>query len=644
MIDRRIGNIRIRRGTNKERKTIVFPEAELLYTTDHKRVYVGDGDTKGGVILTNKNYVVSAIDTLPYNALYGDMLHNHTDSTTYIVGYSDSGTLIPILISDPSCCEPLIAEIVELENRILEISACLFSLKPPPPQPPPIGNLVFVTQPVDVNINIEETAVFTASAMGATDITYQWYKGDNVKIEGATGTKLVVRKVQDVDVTHYYCVATSIKLKNTSLKSNVASINIGDSNFIISDPDGIYVLSEVGEYIAWEVSNNSSPIIIEHPLSQSTLALQPKTFKVVAKGTEPLSYQWYKDGQKIIDATNSSYTENNPAKEALYKCEVSNLYGKVLSNEAKLTITVPPSITKQPISVKLKLGEKCTFEITATGSEPLTYIWKKDGTPITGANKNVYVIDSVKDSDSGNYTCEVLNGGGTVESQKANLEITKAFTKDYNLTGGVVNFDLCSVLQANGWDGKTPIINTITIPANTYIGSKDTTKPAFRICKLPTGSKVTIINNGYIIGAGGAGGKGGFTINPAGSTAGKNGGDAIVNENDENVITLLNNSVIAGGGGGGGGGLSVVHRGSGGGTGGTGGGFYKSDGTISLIGGSGGSGNGASGGNGGDVGMGGNKSTFAPSTAGGTAGRSIVGVTHMTIQQSGTGSIKGLQL
>lgn len=41
--------LRIRRGTNAERLAITPLEGELIYTTDSRRIYVGDGNTAGGV-------------------------------------------------------------------------------------------------------------------------------------------------------------------------------------------------------------------------------------------------------------------------------------------------------------------------------------------------------------------------------------------------------------------------------------------------------------------------------------------------------------------------------------------------------------------------------------------------------------------
>ena len=42
--------LQLRRGTNAERAAITFAEGELVYTTDTKGLYIGDGNTSGGVL------------------------------------------------------------------------------------------------------------------------------------------------------------------------------------------------------------------------------------------------------------------------------------------------------------------------------------------------------------------------------------------------------------------------------------------------------------------------------------------------------------------------------------------------------------------------------------------------------------------
>jgi hypothetical protein len=45
--------LRIRRGTDAERQEVIFAEGELIYTTDTRLLYVGDGTTIGGIPVSN---------------------------------------------------------------------------------------------------------------------------------------------------------------------------------------------------------------------------------------------------------------------------------------------------------------------------------------------------------------------------------------------------------------------------------------------------------------------------------------------------------------------------------------------------------------------------------------------------------------
>lgn len=53
-------SLKIRRGTNAERLTITPVEGELIYTTDTKNLYIGDGIIAGGKFITGPGYTGSA--------------------------------------------------------------------------------------------------------------------------------------------------------------------------------------------------------------------------------------------------------------------------------------------------------------------------------------------------------------------------------------------------------------------------------------------------------------------------------------------------------------------------------------------------------------------------------------------------------
>ncbi len=56
MPDIEIVKLKLRRGTDAQRESVVLEQGELGYTTDSKRVFVGDGFLSGGNVLGAKNH------------------------------------------------------------------------------------------------------------------------------------------------------------------------------------------------------------------------------------------------------------------------------------------------------------------------------------------------------------------------------------------------------------------------------------------------------------------------------------------------------------------------------------------------------------------------------------------------------------
>ena len=115
------------------------------------------------------------------------------------------------------------------------------------------------------------------------------------------------------------------------------------------------------------------------------------------------------------------------------------------------------------------------------------------------------------------------------------------------ISADAANYNLYNAAIATGWDGASPVDVTVTISSGVVVYATSTGSYAFRTgTGWPVSSTLKLINNGYIIGKGGAGGHGDPTL-----TSGSNGGPAF---NAEYAITVTNNGTIGGGGGGGAGG------------------------------------------------------------------------------------------
>ena len=54
--------LKLRRGTEANRTSITPAEGELIYVTDTKKLYSGDGTTAGGVLVTSDSAAIPGID------------------------------------------------------------------------------------------------------------------------------------------------------------------------------------------------------------------------------------------------------------------------------------------------------------------------------------------------------------------------------------------------------------------------------------------------------------------------------------------------------------------------------------------------------------------------------------------------------
>ena len=184
--------------------------------------------------------------------------------------------------------------------------------------------------------------------------------------------------------------------------------------------------------------DNLKPKIVEQPKSLAKYSHEEATFMVIAE--EPsgtLSYQWQKDGIDIVDDSKHFKGANNnelavrhlqSQHAGRYCCIVKNEHGQKKSNIARLSLKV--KITEQPQNLSRPYHGEAMLQVLATGQEPLTYQWKKDGRDIYN-NDNYHGVDShqltikkLTGENEGSYSCVVINDvSEKTESQKATLSV-----------------------------------------------------------------------------------------------------------------------------------------------------------------------------------------------------------------------------
>ncbi len=171
------------------------------------------------------------------------------------------------------------------------------------------------------------------------------------------------------------------------------------------------------------------PVIEAQPQSQAVTVGQKASFSVKASG-RAVAYQWFKNGKVILGAVRSAYTTANTLladSGSQYTVRVMSLTGTVWSEAAALTVNPPavaPSIVAQPAQQTVTAGQSATFNVVATGKNPLTYQWFKNGGAIQGANTASYTtVPTVLADNGAQFTVSVSNSGGTVTSNPALLVV-----------------------------------------------------------------------------------------------------------------------------------------------------------------------------------------------------------------------------
>jgi hypothetical protein len=172
--------------------------------------------------------------------------------------------------------------------------------------------------------------------------------------------------------------------------------------------------------------------ILAQPQSQSVTPGHSATFfTVVAAGSGTVTYQWKKNGTPLVGASQASYytpavtTADNGTQ---FTVLVTDGTSSLTSNPAMLSVTsaaIAPAISSQPASKTVSAGQAATFSVTATGTAPFTYQWKKNGAAISGATVSSYTTPSTVAADTNaQFTVVVSNSVSSVTSSAAVLTVT----------------------------------------------------------------------------------------------------------------------------------------------------------------------------------------------------------------------------
>jgi len=221
--------------------------------------------------------------------------------------------------------------------------------------------------------------------------------------------------------------------------------------------------------------SGTRPSITAQPASQSIAVGHTATFKVVATGSAPLSYQWMKRGANIAGATSASYTTSAATSAdngSTFQVKIRNSAGQVTSTAATLRVTSTLAVTTTTLPGGTVGKSYLTSLQASSGTKP--YTWSLSaGTLPTGLSlvSSTGVI-SGKPTSTGihNLTVKVTDATSSKpQTATKSLSITIAAVvtplqfSTGSLSAGQVGVGYSKMIQATG--GTTPYSWTITAGA-----------------------------------------------------------------------------------------------------------------------------------------------------------------------------------
>ena len=183
----------------------------------------------------------------------------------------------------------------------------------------------------------------------------------------------------------------------------------------------------------------------EEPSDSNVEVGQSLTLSCTVTGSEPITYQWFKDGSELPGETEDmlAFTPVAYSDFGTYHCVVNNSVNTIQSREAVVTglssciivlhviedlvlsvscniipflvLSVSPddSVSVNPSVLLVNQTDNVTFTCGAMGGPGNSFQWSCNGQDLSGETTSTLTLTNISASDDGNYTCTVSNSAGS---------------------------------------------------------------------------------------------------------------------------------------------------------------------------------------------------------------------------------------
>jgi hypothetical protein len=301
------------------------------------------------------------------------------------------------------------------------------------------GSVILKPQPPNRTVQAGARAVFNALAVGGQPLRYQWYL-NGLRLSDATNALLVVTNTQLADAGNYsVAVANSF----SSATGFVAALTVRLPIPVALESSNAYwsVGGNPGWFGETVVTHDGADAAQSGPITHS----QQSILQTMVLGPAGLSFWWKVSSEEWFDQLSlelDGVTQATLSGEIDWRNRVLYIpagwhtlrwiYAKdgttsVGADAAWLDQVIvdtnPPAITVHPSGNSWPAGTNVSLGVVASGLQPLTYQWLRNGTNLPGALSDTLLLSAVNRRHEGIYAVSVSNVFGATLSSNAVLQV-----------------------------------------------------------------------------------------------------------------------------------------------------------------------------------------------------------------------------
>jgi PKD repeat protein len=223
--------------------------------------------------------------------------------------------------------------------------------------------------------------------------------------------------------------------------------------------------------VTWSPNSEDSTVLYQAAPLPLSVSINPTSAVIdlgqyvsftstVSGGTPPYNYQWYLNGSAVNGANQSSWIFT-PSVTGYYLVHLNvtdNVGNEAKSNVAQVTVNPPLSVSIQPTSSVIVLGESVDFTSTVSGGTlPYNYQWYLNETAVSGADDPSWTFTP---TSTGYYlVCLKVTDGASAVALSNEAEVT-VNPKTYTLT---------LITTTGGTTDPAPGVHTYTEGTNVQV-------------------------------------------------------------------------------------------------------------------------------------------------------------------------------